>query len=104
MKKVIGSFIIFLGLCSSVSPVHAAYHAFDQAAGSGPSTAVDKSQLEGWITQVNYQRSNFRMLDPRGFERTITLKPGIIADYRMGDHVKVTMQQTYPYATLVEKL
>lgn len=74
------------------------------AAGGAASTAVDKTHLEGWVTKVNYQKSSFRLMDPRGFERTVMLKPGHIAGYRLGDHVKVTLEQNYPYATLVEKL
>ena len=104
MKKCSFSFLfvfffLFLG-CSA----QAAYRSFDGAAGIAPSKTVDKTQLEGWIIEVNYQQNHFRLMDPRGFDRKVTPKAGTIADYRLGDHVKVTMDQNYPRATLVEKL
>ena len=102
MKKYFFSFVfffLFLG-CSA----QAAYRSFDGAAGIAPSKTVDKTRLEGWIIRVDYEHNRFRLMDPRGFERMVTPKSGTIADYRLGDHVKVTMDQNYPQATLVEKL
>mgnify|MGYP001612807170 FL=1 len=72
---------------------------------SAPQTeTVDKNRLEGWIVRIDYGRSNFRMLDPRGFERRVTTKPGTIGDYRIGDKVRVEIDPGYKRARSIEKL
>ncbi len=101
MKKTFLSLLLLAGLAV---PAQAAYHSFEYAAGLPPTEAVDKSQLEGWIVKVDYRNNEFRLLDPRGFERTVTTKPGSIGDYRLGDHVKVTIDPDYRVAPLIEKV
>ena len=104
MKKFACFFVFFFCVYFSGGIAQAAYRSFDGAAGIAPSKTVDKTQLEGWIIEVNYQQNNFRLMDPRGFDRKVTPKAGTIAGYRLGDHVKVVIDQNYPRATLVEKL
>ena len=96
--------LILLAFCFVTGSAEAAYRSFEGAAGVSPSKTVDKTQLEGWITKVEYKQNTFRLMDPRGFERTVTLKPGWINDYRLGDHVKVSIDRDFPWTTLVEKL
>jgi hypothetical protein len=103
MKNLLLSCMIILAL-SPLSSASAAYQSFDYAAGLSPTEKVDKTQLEGWIVKVDYRQSTFRMLDPRGFERTVTVKPGIIGDYRIGDRVKVSLTPGRPWANVIEKL
>ena len=102
MKKILWASGILVLTASS--PAQAAYHSFDYAAGSSPTEAVDKTQLEGWIVKVDYKGSNFRILDPRGFERTVTVKPGAIGDYRRGDHVKVILDPDREWMSQIAKL
>ena len=104
MKKVIFSFVVFFCACFSADVAQAAFRSSDQAAGLAPSVVVDKTQLEGWITKVDYEHNHFRLMDPRGFERVVTPKAGTIAGYHLGDHLKVVIDQHYPHATLIEKL
>ena len=104
MRKMIFSFSAFLFLFSSASPVQAAYHSFDYAAGLAPTETVDKSQLEGWIVKVDYKQNNFRLMDPRGFERKVTARFGTIGQYRIGDHVKVTVNPDWRLASQIEKI
>ena len=103
MKKYLFPFV-FVMIFFSQNQAGAAYRSFDQAAGVDPAKTVDKTQLEGWITQVDYRQNRFRLMDPRGFERSVTPKSGSIADYHLGDHVKVTMEQRCPWATSIEKI
>ena len=104
MKKRIFLLVVAAGVCFSAGFAQAAFRSSDQAAGINPSTRVDKTQLEGWIIRVDCARNHFRLLDPRGFERTVTPKAGTITEYRSGDRVKVMMRQNYPHDTLIEKL
>ena len=82
----------------------AAYHSFEQAAGLAPTEVVDKTQLEGWIVKVDYKQNSFRLLDPRGFERTISTKPGTIGDFQRGDHVKVSIDREREWMSQIVKL
>jgi hypothetical protein len=104
MKKIPVFFLMALGLGCSASFAHAAYHSFEGAAGLAPTEVVDKSQLEGWIVKVDYRGNSFRLLDPRGFERTVKTLPGAIGSYRLGDHVKVSIDPDYRVAPLIEKV
>jgi hypothetical protein len=70
----------------------------------GGSELVDKNNLEGWIIGVDYRGGYFRLLDPRGFQRRVVTKPGTIADYRLGDRVRVQIDPDYKRARWVEKL
>ena len=103
MRKKLFFLLLCAGLSSGTS-AHAAYHSFEYAAGLSPTEAVDKTQMEGWIVKVDYTKSTFRLLDPRGFERTVKIKPGNIGDYHRGEHVKVTINPDYRLAPLVEKV
>ena len=76
MKKTFFFLLVLAGLGLSAS-AQAAYHSFEYAAGLPPTEVVDKTQLEGWIVKVDYRDNSFRLLDPRGFERTVTTKPEI---------------------------
>ncbi len=104
MKKIFVFLLVCFGLVWPGPAAHAAYHSFEYAAGLSPTEVVDKTQLEGWITQVDYRGDKFRVFDPRGFERTVRTKPGTIGDYRRGDHVKVTIDRDYQRAGLIEKM
>ena len=104
MKKNLLSFAVFFSLLWLTNAAGAAYHSFEYAAGLPPTQAVDKTQLEGWIVGVDYHRGSFRVLDPRGFERSVTVKPGTIGDYRRGDHVKVSLDRDREWMSTVEKL
>ncbi len=103
MKKI---FVLFACLSLALPGItaQAAYHSFEYAAGLKPTEAVDKTQLEGWITKVDYSKNSFRLLDPRGFERTVITKLGMIGDYRRGDHVKVTIDPDYQRAGMIQKI
>ena len=103
MKKIFFVLLFYASLGSGV-PAHAAYHSFEGAAGLPVTEVVDKTQMEGWIVKVDYTKSTFRLLDPRGFERTVRIKPGSINDYRRGDHVKVTIDPDYRVAPFIEKV
>ena len=104
MKKTYVFLLVFLGLGWAGADAHAAYHSFEYAAGLSPTEVVDKTQLEGWIVKVDYNKGTFRMLDPRGFERTVRTKLGTIGDYRRGDHVKVSVDPDYRLAAFIEKI
>ena len=104
MKKTIFSFSALLFLVSPLSSAQAAYHSFDQAAGLSPTEIVDKTQLQGWIVKIDYKQNNFRLMDPRGFERKVTAKFGTIGQYRIGDHVKVTVNPDWRLASQIEKI
>jgi hypothetical protein len=103
MKKTFLFILACLILGAAGENAEAAYHSFEYAAGLSPTESVDKTQLEGWIVKVDYNKSSFRMLDPRGFERTVRTKSGTIGDYRRGDHVKVTIDRDYQRASFIEK-
>ena len=103
MKKTFLFLLLCLGLGYGAS-AQAAYHSFEYAAGLSPTEVVDKTQLEGWIVKVDYRGNTFRLLDPRGFERTIHLKRGSIGEYRLGDHVKVSIDPDYRVAPFIEKI
>ncbi len=60
--------------------------------------------FEGWIVKIEYNKSLFHLLDPRGFEKKINTKPGIIGDYRMGDHIRVEVDPVIKTAYTIEKL
>ena len=103
MKKILFSFaILFPALW--LANADAAYHSFEYAAGLPSTQAVDKTQLEGWVVSVDYHHGSFRLLDPRGFERSITVRPGTIGGYRRGDHVKVSLDRDREWMSTVEKL
>ena len=89
---------------SAARSAEAAYHSFEYAAGLSPTEVVDKTKLEGWIVKVDYKQNSFRLLDPRGFERTIQTKPGTIGDYQRGDHVKVSIDREREWLSQIEKL
>ena len=103
MKKSVFYFVVFLSVVLCASPAQAAYRSFEYAAGLPPTQAVDKTQLEGWIVSVDYNHGRFRLLDPRGFERTVLTKPGTIGDYHRGDHVKVSMDRDREWMSVIEK-
>lgn len=103
MKKDLLLLLVLI-LCAFPGTASAAYHSFDYAAGLSPTEVVDKTQLEGWITKVEYKYSRFRILDPRGFERMVTTKPGTIGDYRLGDHVKVVIDRDRLIASDIQKI
>ncbi len=64
----------------------------------------DPNVFEGWIVKIEYNKNRFRLLDPRGFEKKINTKPGIIGDYRMGDHIRVEVDPVIKTAYTIEKL
>jgi hypothetical protein len=66
--------------------------------------AIDKNHLEGWIVRIDYNKSYFRLLDPRGFERRVVTKPGMIGDYKIGDKVRVEIDPGYKRASSIQKL
>ncbi len=103
MKKVFFFLMVCFSLGCAGTSAHAAYHSFEYAAGLSPTEVVDKNQLEGWIVKVDYNKNSFRLLDPRGFQRTVRTKLGIIGGYRLGDHVKVTIDPDYNRAGVIEK-
>lgn len=102
MKRSLFCFGVLLFAVSGAA--HAAYHSFEYAAGSAPTEVVDKTQMEGWIVKVDYKGNNFRMLDPRGFERSVTPKFGTIGDYQRGDRVKVRIDRDREWMSEVVKL
>ena len=104
MKKNVFSFAAFLFAALCGSSAQAAYRSFDYAAGLSPTQSVDKTQLEGWIVKVDSKQNSFRILDPRGFERTISTKPGTIGDYQRGDHVKVSIDRDREWMSQIVKL
>ena len=71
---------------------------------AGSMESVDKNKLEGWIIGVDYRNNNFRLLDPRGFQRRVVTKPGTIGDYHLGDRVRVEIDPDYKRARSIEKL
>lgn len=103
MKKAAFAFGIALGILSAGAGTVLASDAMTAAPApaAGP---VDKNQLEGWINGIDYRNSQFRLLDPRGFQRRVVTKPGIIGDYRIGDHVRVQIDPDYKRARSIEKL
>lgn len=78
--------------------------AVEMGQAAGVKEMVDKDILEGWIIGVDYRHSRFRLLDPRGFQRHVTTKPGTIGDYRLGDRVKVEIDPDHDRARWIEKL
>ena len=68
------------------------------------SSLIDKNHLEGWIVRIDYTKSHFRLLDPRGFEKRVVTKPGTIGDYRIGDKVRVEIDPGYKRASVIEKI
>ena len=104
MKKTVFSFMALLLISLPGAAALAAYHSFEYAAGMPPTQAVDKTQLEGWIVKVEYKQNCFRLLDPRGFERTVSTKPGTIGDYHRGDHVKVSIDRDRVWMSTIEKV
>ena len=78
--------------------------AVEMGPAAGVTGMVDKDNLEGWIIAVDYRSNHFRLLDPRGFQRRITTKPGIIGDYRLGDRVRVEVDPDYKRARSIEKV
>jgi hypothetical protein len=66
--------------------------------------SANPNVFEGWIVKIEYNKNLFRLLDPRGFEKKINTKPGIIGDYRMGDHIRVEVDPVIKTAYTIEKL
>ena len=99
-RPILGMSLIFLSLIMFVPSVLAG-----ELAVAAPQTEIiDKNQLEGWIIGVDYTKSHFRLLDPRGFQRRVVTKLGIIGDYRLGDKVRVEIDPGYKRAVVIEKL
>lgn len=71
---------------------------------SEASGAIDKNRLEGWIVGIDYRNSHFQLLDPRGFQKRVVTKLGMIGDYRIGDRVRVEIDPDYDRARMIEKL
>ena len=103
MKKILFSFAVLFSALR-LATADAAYRSFEYAAGLPSTQAVDKTQLEGWVVSVDYHHGSFRLLDPRGFERSVTVKSGTIGDYRRGDHVKVSLDRDRAWMSTVQKL
>jgi hypothetical protein len=100
MKKTVLALLVF----SLLAPFAGVASAVEMGPAAGVAGLVDKHIMEGWIISVDYRRSQFRVLDPRGFQRVVTTKPGIIGDYRIGDRVRVEIDPDYKRARLIEKL
>ena len=101
MKKILFLLSLPLFLLSfGEAPVLAT----EMGAAAGVKEAVDKDQLEGWIIGFDYRLNRFRLLDPRGFQRQVTTKPGTIGDYHLGDRVRVKIDPDYKRAHSIEKL
>lgn len=99
MKKSFIGFAVLLCLATAAQ----AAPAVDAVAGTAQA-GWDKNRLEGWIIQIDYRGGHFKMLDPRGFQKRVVTKPGIIGDYRVGDRVRVEIDPGYKRASLIEKL
>ena len=78
--------------------------AVEMGPAAGVAGPVYKDNLEGWIIGIDYRGSHFQMLDPRGFQRRVVTKPGMIGDYRIGDRVRVEIDSDYKRARTIEKL
>ena len=78
--------------------------ATDMGPAAGVTGLVDKDILEGWIIGIDYRSNHFQLLDPRGFQKRVTTKPGIIGDYRIGDKVHVEIDPDYQRARTIEKV
>ena len=101
MKKSVWIVVAFILVQSWVVP---AALATDMGPAAGVTGLVDKDILEGWILSVDYRANYFRLLDPRGFQKRITTKPGIIGEYKLGDKVRVEIDPDYQRARSIEKL
>ncbi len=101
MKKSGWLVVVFILAQSLVVP---AAFATDMGPAAGVTGLVDKDILEGWILSVDYRANYFRLLDPRGFQKRISTKPGIIGDYRLGDKVRVEIDPDYKRARTIEKI
>ena len=104
MKKTVTVLALVVAVFSGVGTARAAYHSFDYAAGLSPTEVVDKTKIEGWVVNVDYRQNRLRVLDPRGFERSVATKTGTISDFRRGDYVKVALDLERPWASSIEKL
>lgn len=93
--------IVFILMQSLVVPIA---FATDMGPAAGVTGLVDKDILEGWILSVDYRANHFRLLDPRGFQKRIATKSGIIAEYKLGDKVRVEIDPDYQRARTIEKL
>ena len=101
MKKAGWALFVFIFaqfLAVSAAP------AAEMGPAAGVTGLVDKDNLEGWIIGIDYRSNHFRVLDPRGFQRSVTTKPGMIGDYRIGDKVRVEIDPDYKRARMVEKI
>ncbi len=67
-------------------------------------SAVDKTEVEGWINHIDVRNGEFVIIDPRGFNHRVAVKPGVIGDYKIDDHVRVKMRWDERAAETVEKL
>ncbi len=101
MKKALWVVVALVLMQSLAAP---AAFATDMGPAAGVTGLVDKDILEGWIIGVDYRANHFRLLDPRGFQKRVTTKPGIIGDYRLGDKVRVEIDPDYQRARTIEKI
>ena len=101
MKKA--GWMLFAFVLMQSLAVPAAF-ATDMGPAAGVSGLVDKDNLEGWIIGIDYRANLFHLLDPRGFQKRVTTKPGIIGDYRIGDKVRVEIDPDYKRARTIEKI
>lgn len=104
MKKhfkagLFGSISLCIVLSSSLS-----YAGFSSPAQPTTMESNNPNVFEGWIVKIEYNKNMFRLLDPRGFEKKIKTKPGIIGDYRMGDHIRVEVDPEIKTAYSIEKI
>jgi len=101
MKKAGWMLVSFILMQSLVVP---AALATDMGPAAGVTGLVDKDNLEGWIINIDYRANLFRLLDPRGFQKRVATKPGVIGDYRIGDKVRVEIDPDYKRARTIEKI
>ncbi len=102
MKKIILGVFVAAGLTVASNPT-----VF--AADLAPATpvnmeSIDQNKLEGWIIDIEYSKSLFRLMDPRGFQKRVVTKPGEIGHWRIGDKVRVQIDPDYKRASNIEKL
>lgn len=101
MKKSGWMIVAFIFVQSLAVP---AAFATDMGSAAGVTGLVDKDSLEGWILSVDYRANYFRLLDPRGFQKRIATKPGMIGEYKLGDKVRVEIDPDYKRARTIEKI
>lgn len=90
-----------------VLSVMASSPAYAEMVTASPANSIGSAAsntYEGWIVRIEYNKNSFRLLDPRGFEKKIKTKPGMIGDYRIGDHLRVEVDPERKTAYSIEKL